>query len=110
MIANPIQIRLAQGPAAQVPAALAPQADPDAIFTGYTGLPGILETAALLAVTGAATWLSLRTATSRTDDPYVKAAGWVAGIGSGLLGLFYLGAKSGLAEKIGLPTVRVSPY
>lgn len=94
----------------QAPAPSVPPPDPDALFTGYTGLPGLLETAAVLGITGAATWLGIRSATGPTRDPYVKAAGWVGGIGSALLGLLYLGTKSGLAQQVGLPAVRIAPY
>lgn len=84
--------------------------DPDAIFTGYTGAGGILETLAVLGVSSAAAWVGIRSAMKERRDPYLQAAGWVAGIGSALLGLLYLGTKTGLTAEVGLPTVRIAPY
>lgn len=93
----------------QVVPTSSPPPDPDLIFVGFTGLPGVLETLAVIAVTGAATWTGIRAAqTSR--EPYAKAVGWVGGVGSALLGLLYLGTKTGITGQVGLPTVRVAPY
>lgn len=86
-----------------------PPPGPDPIFTQYEGTLGYLETLAVLAVTGSAAWVGIRSALSPNRNPYVQAASWVGGVGSALLGLFYLGAKSGLGNMVGLPAVRVSP-
>ncbi len=82
--------------------------DPDFTFTGFIGLPGTLETVAILLVSASAMWAGLRMATEEKNT-YLKTAGWVGGIGSGLLGLLYLGAKTGVGQIFGLPAVRVSP-
>lgn len=82
--------------------------DPDLTFMGFTGLPGILETLTVLAVTGAAAWTGIQAAQTKRD-PYAKAAGWIGGVGSALFGLLYLGSKTGVTTAWGLPAVRVSP-
>ncbi len=82
---------------------------PDFMLTGYTGAPSVVETVAVLAVTGAAAWVGIRTGLSKTASRSFKYAGWVAGVGSVLLGLLYVGGKSGLGTQIGLPAVRVTP-
>lgn len=88
---------------------VAPPPGPDPIFTEYSGMAGYVETLAVLAITGSAAWLSIRTALAFRQNPYIQAAGWVGGVGSALLGLFYVGAKSGLGSQVGLPAVRVNP-
>lgn len=85
-----------------------PTPEPDFLFTGYTGLPGFLEAALVLTVMGAAAWAGIRTGMD-SENTYLKAAGWVGGVGSALLGLLYLGGKSGIGSDIGLPAVRVTP-
>ena len=79
---------------------------PAPVSTGYSGVAGFLETVAVLAVTASAAWIGVRTGMSKQPNPYVKTAGWIGGIGSGLLGALYLGQKSGV--KSGLPAVRVT--
>lgn len=86
-----------------------PPPGPDPIFTEYSGIAGYVETLVVLAVTGSAAWLGIRSALAPRQNPYVQAAGWVGGVGSALLGLFYVGAKSGLGSQVGLPAVRVNP-
>lgn len=85
-----------------------PPPAPDFLFTGYTGLPGFVESAAVLTITAAAAWAAIRTGMD-SENTYLKAAGWVGGLGSALLGLLYLGGKSGIGSDIGLPAVRVTP-
>jgi hypothetical protein len=80
----------------------------DAVFAGYQGLPGIISTVGLLAITGSAAWIGIKTALN-TQDKVTKAAGWVGGVGSALLGLFYLGQKSGLTIGTQVPGVNVYP-
>ena len=82
---------------------------PDFLFTGYTGIPGVLETLAVLGITGAAAYVGIQTGLDKSSAKPMKYAGWVGGVGSALMGLLYLGAKSGVGDMIGLPAVRVSP-
>lgn len=83
--------------------------EPDFLFSGYTGVPGLLETLAVLAITGSAAWLGVTTGLDKRSSQPKKIAGWVGGVGAGLIGLLYLGAKSGVGEMVGLPAVRVTP-
>lgn len=92
------------------PANVEPPPMPDTLFTGYTGAPGFLESAVVVAVSAAAAWAGIHTALVKNQNPYLQAAGWIGGVGAGLIGLMYLGGKSGLNERVGLPVVRVSPY
>ena len=87
-------------PPAPAPAPAAPQ------HPGYTGVAGFGETVLALGIFSAATWIGIRTATSKQPNTLVKAAGWVGGVGSGLMGLLYLGQKVGV--NAGLPRVRIS--
>lgn len=107
----PFATRLGQEAAAPAPAApvapvAAPAAAPAPVYIAYTGVPGFLETVVVLGVVASAAWIGIRTATSKQKNPYVKTAAWVGGIGSGVLGLLYLGQKTGM--KSGLPAVRVT--
>jgi hypothetical protein len=109
VVATPrTSFRMAQARPAIMPAMELPPA-PDTLFTGYTGAPGVIETLAVLIASGAAAWIGIRTGLKKTESKTIKAAGWVGGIGAGLIGLLYLGTKSGIGEKFGLPAVRVSP-
>lgn len=92
------------------PSNLAPPPAPDVLFAGYSGAPGFVETVTVLAVSASAAWIGIRTALGTDRNPYVKAAGWVGGVGAALIGLLYLGGKSGISETVGLPVVRVAPY
>jgi hypothetical protein len=69
----------------------------------FTGAPGVIETLAVLAASGAATWVGVRA--GMQEKGLLKYAGWVGGVGSGLIGLLYLGSKTGLS--VGLPQVQV---
>ena len=82
---------------------------PTPVFTGHEGAAGIAETVAVLGVLGAATWLGIRTGLEKKEKDVIRGAGWVAGIGAALLGLMYLGAKSGLGQEISLPGMSVYP-
>lgn len=82
---------------------------PDPLFTGYAGIPGFIEAALVLTITSAGAWVGIRTGMERSSSKYLKAAGWVGGIGSALLGLLYVGGKSGYGSDVGLPAVRVTP-
>lgn len=103
---RPAYARLSQGSSV---APVVPPPSPDVLFTGYTGVPGFLEALAVLTITGAAAWAGIRTGMKRNENTYVKAAGWIGGVGAGLLGLLYLGSKSGVGQTVGLPAVRVTP-
>lgn len=82
---------------------------PDFLFTGYGGAAGFLETAAVLTFSAAAVWVGVRTGLKRTENAYVRAAGWVGGIGVALMALLYLGGKTGMGQELGIPAVRISP-
>lgn len=101
------QVQLA---GAELSAAPAPTPTPtiDAVFAGYQGIPGLAATAGVLAITAAAAWVGIKTGLQADNMP-MKAAGWVGGVGSALLGLFYLGQKSGLTIGTGAPGVNVYP-
>lgn len=92
------------------PASIPPPAV-DPLYVGYTGVPGFLEALLVLSISGAAAWVGIRTGMSEKKNDYVKMAGWIGGVGAGLLGVLYLGAKSGATQMVGLPipAVRVSP-
>jgi hypothetical protein len=77
-------------------------------YTEYSGVPGFLETVAVLAASGAAAWVGVRTGMKEKQNKTLKAAGWIGGVGSAVLGLLYLGQKSGMGAKVGLPAVRVT--
>jgi len=87
----------------------APPAMPDFLLTGYTGVTGFLEGILVLAVTGAAAWVGIRTGLDKKAGKVLRAAGWVGGGGSALLGALYLAGKTGLSGGTGIPAVRVSP-
>lgn len=101
----PFKQRMGQG-AAPVPV---PPPSPDVLYTGYTGVPGIFETLAVLGATGAAAWLGITTGLNKSESQNKRIAGWVAGIGGALAGLLYLGGKSGLNQAVSFPAVRVTP-
>ena len=103
---NPIVSRVHARPMMGAPA-LTPPPEPDFLFTGYTGIPGAVEIASVLLVAAAAAWAGIHTALS-TKNKTLKVAGWIGGVGSGLLGLSYLGGKSGFMPA-GIPAVRVTP-
>jgi len=88
------------------PPAPAPATPPPAVPVTYTGAPGVIETLAVLAASGAATWVGVRAGLKETG--LLKYAGWVGGVGAGLIGLLYLGSKTGVSAGA-LPQVRVTP-
>lgn len=91
---------------AQAPMPAGPVASTAPAAMAYTGVPGVLETLTVVAITASAAWIGVRTGLTRQTNPYVKTAAWVGGIGSGLLGLLYLGQRAGMST--GLPKVQVS--
>jgi len=105
---KPVPLKMGLGQAAAMAPAVPPPA-PDFLFTGYTGVPGFLEALAVLAITGSAAWLGITTGLDKNQSRVRKTVGWIGGAGSALLGLLYLGQKSGVSQRIGIPVVRVSP-
>jgi hypothetical protein len=86
-----------------------PPPSPDVLYTGYTGAPGILETLAVLGVTGAAAYIGITTGLNKSASKTRQYAGWVGGVGAALIGILYLGGKSGVNQMVSLPAVRVTP-
>jgi hypothetical protein len=106
---KPVPFKMGQAmPSAPASSAVLPPS-PDPLFTGYTGVPGILETLLVLGATGAAAWLGITTALDKNSSKPKEIAGWVGGVGAALAGLLYLAGKSGLNQIAGLPAVRVTP-
>lgn len=105
---SPTWVKAQMGQAPVMPA-VTPPPGPDPLFTGYTGAAGVLETIAVLGITGAAAWLGISTALSPFQPASRKTLGWIGGVGSALLGVLYLGGKSGLNQVASLPAVRVTP-
>lgn len=101
------QVRLGQTPPPS-PSPVPPPS-PDVLYTGYTGVPGIFETLAVLAATGAAAWLGITTGLNANESQTKRIAGWTGGVGAALAGLLYLGGKSGLNQAVSFPAVRVTP-
>lgn len=93
---------------AAAPAAVAPVA-PIVTTTSYTGLPGFLETVAVLGVSAAAAWTGVRAGMNKSTPKLQRAAGWVGGVGGALIGLLYLGTKTGITRTIALPQIQVNP-
>lgn len=102
VIAQPASPRFLGAPAQTPP----PPIDP--FYTSYDGILGVVESVVVLSALGAAAYLGISTGI-RKKDSTGKVVGWVAGAGSALLGLLYLGGKSGLGDVVGLPAVRVTP-
>lgn len=82
---------------------------PAPVLMEYKGFPGILETMAVLSILGAGTWIGIRTGLQKNQKDLTRGAGWVAGVGSALLALMYLGAKTGVGQEVGVPGVSVYP-
>jgi hypothetical protein len=77
--------------------------------TSYTGVPGFLETVTVLGVSAAAAWTGVRAGMKKDSPKVQRIAGWVGGVGAGLIGLLYLGSKTGISKTILLPQVQVVP-
>jgi len=100
-------------PAAPAPAP-APAAAPAPVVpvvasTSYTGVPGFLETVAVLGISAAAAWTGVRAGMNKQAPQVNRIAGWVGGVGGALIGLLYLGTKTGVTRTIALPQIQVSP-
>jgi hypothetical protein len=100
---TPFRPHLAQ--AQSSPSIPSPVPPPDPTFTG---LPSAIESLAVVAILSASAWASIRVGLGTSATP-IKAAGWVGGIGSAVLGLLYLGTKVGVVQDLGLPAIRVTP-
>ena len=99
-----------QAPAApETPAAPAAVTPPVVTATSYTGVPGFVETLLVLGVSAAAAWTGVRAGMNKGNKQVERAAGWVGGVGAALIGLLYLGSKTGVTSMTALPQVKVSP-
>lgn len=67
-----------------------------------SGIPGVFETLAVLAISGAAVYTGVNA--GMKEKGYKKYAGWVGGIGAGVIGLLYLGGRANVA---GIPQVQI---
>lgn len=104
----PVSTRMGQTPrTVSVPINIPPPTI-DPVYSNFDGISGIVESIAVLSIASAAAWVGIR-AGMGTGSTTLKAAGWVGGIGSALLGLLYLGGKSGYNQDLNLPAVRVTP-
>lgn len=81
---------------------------PDPLFTGYSGVAGFIEAVTVLTVTGAAAWVGIRAGLGK-GSKLMRTAGWVGGVGSAIMGVLYMGGKSGYVSMIGIPAVRITP-
>lgn len=106
---SPTWVRSRMGQQAPIMPAATPPPGPDPLFTGYTGAAGVLETVAVVGITGAAAWLGISIATTPFQPPTRRTLGWIGGVGSALLGVLYIAGKSGLNQAVNLPAVRVTP-
>lgn len=89
------------------PAAPAPM--PVVTTTSYTGVPGFLETVTVLGISAAAAWTGVRAGMKKDSPKVQRVAGWVGGVGAALIGVLYLGSKTGISKTILLPQVQVVP-
>lgn len=105
----PLRSWVGQAPAAPAEGPMPSLPDPDMVFAGHVGIAGVVETLAVLAATAAGAWVGIRTGLRTDEKGYVRAAGWMGGVGAALIGLLYLGTKTGATEAVGLPSVRISP-
>lgn len=80
---------------------------PATVTTSYTGVPGFLETVVVLGASAAAAYTGIRAARNKSNNKTNRAAGWIGGIGAGLIGLLYLGGKTGITKSVSLPSVQV---
>lgn len=94
---------------AKTPAAGTADTAPVVAVTAYTGVRGFIETVAVLGVVSAAAWTGVRVGLNKDSKKIQRIAGWVGGVGSALVGLLYLGSKTGVTRMIALPQVQVVP-
>jgi hypothetical protein len=74
---------------------------------GFTGAPGFVETVAVLGVSAAAAYTGVKAGMNKSNNKTNRIAGWVGGVGAALIGLLYLGGKTGLSQQAKLPSVAV---
>jgi hypothetical protein len=79
------------------------------VATTYTGIPGFLETVAVLGISAAAAWTGVRAGMDKQNKKMERVAGWVGGVGGALIGLLYLGSKTNVTKALMLPQVQVVP-
>lgn len=99
----------AAAPAPAPAAAPAPVPAPVVVATTYTGIPGFLETVAVLGISAAAAWTGVRAGMDKQNKKMERVAGWVGGVGGALIGLLYLGSKTNVTKALMLPQVQVVP-
>lgn len=73
----------------------------------YTGVPGFMETVVVLGASAAAAYTGVRAGMNKSNNKTNRIAGWVGGVGAGLIGLLYLGGKTGVSKTVSLPSVQV---
>lgn len=96
---------------APTPAEAAPVAPiaPIVTETSYTGFPGFIETVAVIGVSAAAAWTGYRAGMNKSAPKMQRTVGWIGGVGGALLGLLYLGSKTGVTKTTVLPQIQVVP-
>jgi hypothetical protein len=104
----PVGARMSQTPRTVAVPINMPPPTIDPVYSSFDGVSGIVESIVVLSIASAAAWIGIRTGMGK-GNVYVKSAGWVGGIGSAVLGLLYLGGKSGYNQDLSLPAVRVTP-
>lgn len=88
----------------------APVAPTPIVVNEYKGVPGFIETVAVLGASAAAAYTGIKAGMSKTTNKKLRTIGWIGGIGGALLGLLYLGTKTGVSSNVSLlPQVKVSP-
>lgn len=97
------------GAAPESAPAVTPAPAPAVIATEYSGVPGFLETVAVLGVSAAAAYVGIRTGRTKNNSKTIRTAGWIGGVGGALIGLLYLGSKTGVSQMAFLPQVRIVP-
>jgi hypothetical protein len=78
-----------------------------ATVTTYQGVPGFVETVAVLGVSAAAAYTGIKAGMNKGNNKTNRIAGWVGGVGGALIGLLYLGGKTGVSQQVKLPSVQV---
>lgn len=96
----------APAPAA-APAAPMVATAPAVVTTSYTGVPGFVETVMVLGASAAAAYTGIKAGLNKGGKKTDRIAGWVGGVGAGLIGLLYLGGKTGVSKSVSLPSVQV---
>jgi hypothetical protein len=98
---------VAPAPAPAAPAVPVVATAPAVVTTSYTGVPGFVETVVVLGASAAAAYTGVKAGLNKSGKKTDRIAGWVGGIGAGLIGLLYLGGKTGVSKSVSLPSVQV---